>query len=71
MKCTRNVQKDSSSTQIERLQKNLAEKGKCKWSEKAVAEGTKVTTNVSIGRHSAGDQDSALVTMMTICYSEL
>jgi hypothetical protein len=47
------------------------EKGKCKWSEKVVAEGTKVKTNLSTGRNSEGDKDSKLVIMMMICYTEL
>jgi hypothetical protein len=66
MKCSRNFQKDSS-TETERLQKTQSEKGK---SEKFVAEGTKVKTNLSIGRNSEGDQDSKLIKMI-ICYTEL
>jgi hypothetical protein len=52
MKCSRNFQKDGS-TEIERLQKTQTEKGK---SEKVVAEGTKVKTNLSTGRNSEGDR---------------
>jgi hypothetical protein len=46
-----------------------AEKDKCKWSEKVMAEGIKVKTNVSIGRNSERDQYSKLVIMMMICYN--
>jgi hypothetical protein len=47
MKCSTNFQKySSSSTEIQRFWKTQAEKCKCKWSEKVVAEGTKVKKNV-------------------------
>jgi hypothetical protein len=68
MKCSRNFQKDRS-TETERLQETQAEKGKCQSSEKVVAEGTKVKTNLSTSRNSEQDQGSTLVTMTMICYT--